>query len=127
MTSRTSLSNIAEDIILQAAQLAHEANRAYCAWLGDQSQLPWDQAPEWQRASAVAGVNFLLDNPNAGPGDTHQSWLDVKTAEGWQYGPIKDVEAKTHPCFVPYEELPEPQRIKDYIFGFVVRGFFAAK
>lgn len=127
MTSHHSLNNVAEDIILNAAQLAHEANRAYCAWLGDHSQLPWDEAPEWQRSSAVAGVNFLLDNPDAGPGVIHESWLAVKEAEGWRYGPVKDVDTKTHPCFVPYEELPEDQRFKDFIFAFTVRGFFAAR
>ena len=34
---------------------ATEINRAYCAALGDTSQLPWDQAPEWQRQSAING------------------------------------------------------------------------
>lgn len=125
MTSRTSLNSIAEDIIIDAARQAHEANRAYCAWLGDSSQLPWAEAPEWQRASAIAGVKFVLDNPDAGPASSHESWLKQKTEEGWRFDPIKDAGAKTHPCVCPYEDLPVAQRIKDYIFMFTVRGFFA--
>ncbi len=31
------------------AKTCHEVNRAYCIGTGDLSQLPWDQAPEWQK------------------------------------------------------------------------------
>ena len=44
----------AEDI----AKVAHEVNRAYCEALGDTSQLSWEDAPEWQKASARAGVDL---------------------------------------------------------------------
>jgi RyR domain len=105
----------------QIAQLAHEANRAYCEALGDMSQVPWAQAPEWQRSSAVNGVIFHETNPEASPSASHDSWLKQKTEEGWKYGPEKDANQKTHPCFRPYEELPVEQRAKDYIFRAVVR------
>ena len=42
--------------IQEAARLAHEVNRGYCQFLGDDSQLPYDQAPEWQKLSALNGV-----------------------------------------------------------------------
>lgn len=98
------------------ATVCHEANRAYCQSLGDNSQLPWGEAPQWQRDSAIAGVQFKIDNPDAGPDASHNSWLAQKEAEGWVYGEVKDVEAKTHPCFVPYDELPEDQKAKDALF-----------
>lgn len=98
------------------AEAAHEINRAYCAALGDFSQLPWAQAPEWQRESARAGVAFRLNNPDATPEQSHESWLAVKAAEGWAHGPVKDVEQKLHPCFRPYSELPVEQRAKDHLF-----------
>lgn len=103
------------------AIVCHEANRAYCAALGDNSQLPWREAPLWQRDSAVAGVKFIDDNPDAPPSASHDSWLAVKKAEGWVYGEVKDADAKTHPCYVPYEELPVEQKAKDYIFGAIAR------
>ena len=34
------------------ARVCHEVNRAYCQALGDDSQPTWEEAPEWQRASA---------------------------------------------------------------------------
>lgn len=102
--------------ITQIAQAAHELNKAYCASIGDYSQPEWKDAPEWQRESAIVGVNYHLDNPQAGPDDSHNSWLAQKEAEGWKYGPVKNPETKEHPCFVPYAQLPNEQKAKDYIF-----------
>lgn len=110
----------------QIARIAHEVNRAYCAALGDLSQKPWEEAPDWQRQSAIAGVRFLIDNPNAGPDASHKAWLAHKEAEGWKYGPVKDEAKKEHPCFTSYENLPEWQRVKDYLFGGVVRVLLSA-
>ena len=104
------------------ARVCHEANRAYCVGLGDESQVPWNEAPEWQRASAVAGVQAILDDPKTTPEQSHEGWLDQKRRDGWKYGPIKDADKKEHPCFVPYGELPESQQVKDAIFGAVVRA-----
>lgn len=104
----------------QVARVCHEANRAYCLGIGDNSQLPWDEAPEWQRTSAVAGVAFCLANPSAPPSANHDSWLEVKRADGWKFGPVKNVETKEHPCFVPYDELPEDQKRKDALFKVIV-------
>jgi hypothetical protein len=39
-----------------------------------------------------------------------------KIKEGWVYGFVKDPVSKTHPCIVPYEELPEEQQMKDHLF-----------
>lgn len=115
-------------VIVQIAQVAHEANRAYCATLGDNSQPAWEDAPEWQRSSAVNGVTFHLKNLSNGvdpqPSASHESWLKQKTEEGWKYGEVKDPEKKEHPCFVPYEQLPTEQKAKDYIFAGIVKSFW---
>jgi hypothetical protein len=106
----------------QIARVCHEVNRAYCASIGDHSQPAWEDAPDWQRKSATDGVAFTLANPGATPKDSHGSWLAAKAADGWKYGPVKDPEAREHPCFVPYEQLPQEQRSKDYLFQAVVRA-----
>ena len=104
------------------AAVCHDVNRAYCESQDDHSQPNWEDAPDWQRDSAIAGVRFAIDNPNAKPSDSHESWLAQKRADGWAFGPIKDPERKQHPCFVPYEELPPAQKAKDYIFLAIVRA-----
>jgi hypothetical protein len=99
----------------QIAKVAHEVNRAYCAAIGDLSQPAWEDAPDWQRSSAIKGVQEVMT-----PEQRHESWLADKREAGWKYGPVKDPEKKEHPCFVPYAELPLEQRVKDYLFGAVV-------
>lgn len=106
--------------IEQIAQVCHEANRAYCIVNDDFSQPRWSDAPEWQRNSAIAGVAYRLDNPDAGHDAMHNSWMWQKLSEGWAYGPVKDPENKLHPCMVPYEQLPEMQQKKDALFSAIV-------
>lgn len=113
-----------EEKVEAIAELAHEANRIYCQTLGDRSQQPWKEAAEWQRDSAKDGVRHALKG--GGPEASHENWLATKKAEGWTYGPTKDPEKKTHPCFVPYAELPADQRRKDDLFLGVVHSFARA-
>lgn len=109
----------------EIAGVCHEANRAYCHAIGDDSQPPWSEAPAWQRESAINGVRHALGNRDAKPSDSHESWLAEKKAAGWQYGPVKDPVAKLHPCCVPYDALPPEQKRKDALFLAVVRALGA--
>lgn len=102
------------------AIVCHEANRAYCKTLGDNSQNPWDDSPEWQQQSAINGVRFHLENPFATPSASHESWLAEKQATGWTYGEVKDPHKKEHPCFVPFDQLPKAQQAKDKLFKGIV-------
>lgn len=108
--------------ILETARLCHEVNRGYCEALGDTSQVPWEDAPGWQRESAVAGVQAIINHPEMTPQQSHAQWMLQKVQDGWMYGSVKDAEKKTHPCLVPYAELPQHQRLKDVLFGAVVRA-----
>jgi hypothetical protein len=105
------------------AKVCHEVNRAYCAGIGDNSQVSWGDAPEWQRDSAINGVIYCLTHPDSQPCDSHNNWLAEKEASGWKYGEVKDVDKKEHPCFLPYEQLPKEQQLKDALFIAVVRSF----
>lgn len=109
----------------EVASLCHEANRSYCQSIGDDSQPAWDDAPEWQKKSARVGVIAHLTNPNMTAEMSHESWLNEKRNDDWSYGPVKDPVRKTHPCFLPYDQLPLEQRIKDHIFRGVIRACVA--
>ena len=113
-----------QSVLIAAARAAHEANRAWCIATGDHSQPSWDDAPEWQRSSAINGVNGVACGNS--PRESHESWLAEKAATGWKYGPVKDPEKKEHPRFVPYDELPPEQKAKDGIFVGVVRAMLEA-
>lgn len=98
------------------ARLCHEANRAYCRCLGDNSHVSWDDTSDNIKNSTRSGVRFALANPDITPEQSHANWLRDKAADGFVYGERKDNNAKTHPCFVPYEKLPVEQREKDRLF-----------
>lgn len=104
------------------ARVCHEVNRAYCISQGDTSQPTWDDAPQWQKESAMSGVAAIVAKPDTTPEQSHEGWMAQKEADGWTYGTVKDADLKTHPCFVPYGDLPIAQRTKDYLFGAVVRS-----
>jgi hypothetical protein len=106
----------------QIAHVAHESNRAYCISIGDHSQPAWEDAPDWQKKSALDGVERHLANPNLTPEQSHQAWFDRKFQEGWRYGPTKNPATREHPCMLPYKFLPVRQQTKDYLFKAIVNA-----
>ena len=100
------------------ARCCHEANRAWCEAHGDESLFPWAEESGWQQRSVRKGVEVALSG--ATPQEQHQAWLEHKYGEGWRHGAVKDEQAKTHPCMVPYEHLPAEQLVKDELFGSIV-------
>lgn len=102
------------------AIVCHEANKSWCFANNDESQKSWHEAEEWQRESAVKGVLFRFDNPDAKEDAQHNAWMADKIKDGWVYGEVKDAESKTHPCIVPFNELPEFQQKKDALFCAIV-------
>lgn len=111
----------------EIAWVCHEANRAYCELNHDHTQQTWQYAPTWQRASAVNGVTYALGHPTATPKDQHDAWMKEKLAQGWVYGPEKnsDADPPTHPCLVPYFDLPIFQQRKDRLFRAIVTALSA--
>lgn len=108
--------------IERIARICHEVNRVYCLGLGDTSQPPWDEAPEWQKSSAIEGVRFHQKNPDAPASASHESWMAQKERDGWVYGPEKNPEKKQHPCMVAFDELPPEQQFKDVLFATIVKA-----
>jgi hypothetical protein len=108
--------------IYSIAIVCHEANRFYCLSHGDHSQPEWVQAPHWQKESAVRGVEFHIANPSASPRASHENWLKEKLTAGWKYGPVKNPDTKEHPCCVDFDQLPEHQQRKDYLFKTIVHA-----
>ena len=45
--------------------------------------------------------------------NTHEIWSQQRFADGWHYGEERDDDRKLHPCLVPYDELPESEKVYD--------------
>lgn len=79
---------------------------------------PWASTNLETRASAESGVIGIL-NGNT-PEQSHEGWMQFKIDNGWTFGPVKDEVLKQHPLLVPYNELPESQKLKDHLFSAIV-------
>jgi hypothetical protein len=44
---------------------------------------------------------------------THDIWARQRMADGWRWGPKRDDARKEHPCLVPYEQLPDSEKVYD--------------
>ena len=67
---------------------------------------PLDTSGEVLSEALTSLVEALAKN-------VHEVWAQSRLAEGWRYGERRDDVAKTHPCLVPYEELPEIEKAYD--------------
>ena len=45
--------------------------------------------------------------------NVHEVWAETRIKQGWTYGLERNDELKTHPCLIPYEELPEEEKEYD--------------
>ncbi len=45
--------------------------------------------------------------------NVHEVWAETRIKQGWEYGEQRNDELKTHPCLVPYEDLPEEEKEYD--------------
>jgi len=43
----------------------------------------------------------------------HEAWVELRRADGWVYGPIRDDAMKRHPCLVSYEALADSDKADD--------------
>lgn len=103
----------------QMAQICHEANRAIQRIEGDPTpSVAWDETSPYERETAVEGIRNALSLIN--PERLHEMWCEAKVRDGWTLGKIKDPVMRTHPCLVPYADLPYTQRAKDAIFMAIV-------
>lgn len=103
------------------AYVAHNINRAYCEAIGEPVPPHWEEADQDMRNSLLRGVLFTLRH-NSTPEMQHEEWMKTKLEQGWKLGPVKDAEKKEHPNLVPYDQLPQEQRVKDFLFRGVVNS-----
>lgn len=109
-----------EKEIEKIAKVVHAVNQVYRQSIGETPDASWETAPDWMKASTRLGVQKILTKEIRTAKDSHESWLAHYRSNGWTHGPVKDPEKKEHPCFLPYEELPIQQRVKDDLFWAVV-------
>ncbi len=78
---------------------------------------PYDDREEAFRAQFEKVIERQMGpDRSSDAAQLHQDWMDAYAKMGWVYGPERDVEKKTHPDMVPYDELGHLERDKDAVF-----------
>ncbi len=86
---------------------------------------PWDTLSAGDKQSTFSSIQFVLDNPGAGPGAQHDQWLEQKRSAGWTYNSRRDNAKKHHPMLIPFDQLSEFEQRKDALLNAVVRALSA--
>ena len=103
----------------QIAQVIHAANHELQRFQCDPAPShPWNYESDEIRRNVIAGVRSARDGVS--PRDNHELWVKDKAAHGWKWGPEKNAVKKTHPCMVPYDDLPSEQQDKNRMFVAIV-------
>jgi len=68
-----------------------------------------------QLISLMQGVKFALDNPGMTSEENHDNWMIMKASQGWKWGKRKDFTKKEHPDMVPFDDLPDVEKKKDFM------------
>lgn len=63
--------------------------------------------------SAVELDSGLLELTELLARNIHDVWARQRFSEGWTYGSERNDRTKQHPGLVPYEELPDTEKVYD--------------
>lgn len=78
---------------------------------------PWTDRDTEFRAQFLNIIERQMGDMRSGsPEELHGGWVQAYIDMGWTYGPVRDVEAKTHPDMVPFADLEQREQDKDAVF-----------
>jgi hypothetical protein len=78
---------------------------------------PWDDRGEDFRSQFCEVIERQCGPMrSSSPAELHGGWVQAYIDMGWTYGSERDVEKKTHPDMVPYDQLGQLEQDKDSVF-----------
>ena len=104
--------------IKEIAKFIYEATRIEAEW-SNRSIVPeiWKQRDDKFKKQFVNIIEMYLEKDKLPtPEKAHDSWVVAYEKMGWKYGEKRDVDKKTHPDMLPFNELPKDEKDKDSIF-----------
>lgn len=91
--------------------------------------VPWDALNGVLKDRAVDTVRCLMTDRMAlgveiPAKELHDIWHANMIDMGWYYGPTYSFEQKLHPSMVPFDELPDDEKIKDAIWSGIIYALY---
>lgn len=63
--------------------------------------------------SSIALPDSLIEMREEIARNVYEVWAKGRFDEGWRYGSVKDEKTKQTPMMIPYEQLPESEKVYD--------------
>jgi RyR domain len=70
-------------------------------------------APQPVETSSMELSSDILELTEQLSRNAHEVWARERMAQGWRFGKERNDARKEHPCLVPYEQLPESEKVYD--------------
>ena len=110
-----------DEIIELILTVVHNANAVLKKINGEKHEELADMESARRAGMKAAIKNALITDTT--PEQSHINWLAAQEALGYKYGVSIDRINLLHPCMVPYDQLPEAQKLKDDLFMSIINSF----
>jgi hypothetical protein len=72
-----------------------------------------DYVPRPLRTDGITLEEALLSLVERLAENAHEVWAQQRLSDGWTHGPQRNDNLRQHPCLIPYEALPESEKLYD--------------
>ena len=106
------------DLLERRAIFVYEGARLQAAAVGAPIvPEPWPYRDEAFKSQFLNVIDMMTGpDRKSSPEELHDDWVKAYEEMGWVYGEVRDVEAKTHPDMLPFDQLDPRERDKDAVF-----------
>ena len=115
---------ISQKLLYILAESCYEATKVISEQILSEEKKEWKLVDSDDKAKLLNAVNRAIEKRITDPSVSHGEWITDMIKDGWQYGEKYDEVKKTHPCMIPYDQLPVGQQTKDYIFLAILKPFY---
>ncbi len=114
---------------LSARQIAYAVHETLCAYdrARGKHTVSWVDTPPAQRQAVINVATNVRANPDLDPADRHEAWREAKCAAGWRWGPVYSRPDKWHPNLMSWGELPEADRVREYLMCAMAKALLTLK
>lgn len=82
----------------------------------------WEGISQDSRDMAVRAVESIMAGDPLTAEAGHELWMRLKIEAGWTCGPFC-FENRTHPCIMPFDDLPISEKLKDQTWAALTELF----
>ena len=109
---------------ITARDIAHRINDVTCWIPRPDGSLPneWSELSDEQQNHAINAVKEIYNSEPKTAEELHELWMKPLLATSWKTGEYNIIK-RTHPCLMPFNELPDSEKLKDILWQKMTEAF----